>query len=223
MVDESICPFQKFCPNDVIMDKAQKGTTLFMPEQRASFVYHLHDGIIALFYMYAPGEERTHALLTPRSIFGMNSLGKMNAGERMDHVTQARAMTSIVYCKVKAEAIWNMLDNREARAEFFDLMIDRMRLMGMLTAIPFKRDIEARILTVVQVLAETIGKPISGGPIHIDNVTQDDIAAITGTTRPTVTRILGELARHGLIETGRRSIVLVDPSSLRFGELPIFR
>ena len=37
MAHEGPCFFHQFCPNDVLVFKARKGTTIFMPEQRASF------------------------------------------------------------------------------------------------------------------------------------------------------------------------------------------
>lgn len=45
--------------------------------------------------------------------------------------------------------------------------------------------------------------------------TQQDVADLTGTTRPTANRVLRQLAEEGLIELTRGSVVLVDPDGLR--------
>lgn len=45
--------------------------------------------------------------------------------------------------------------------------------------------------------------------------TQQDVADLTGTTRPTANRVLRQLAQEGLIDLSRASVVVVDADALR--------
>jgi CRP/FNR family transcriptional regulator, cyclic AMP receptor protein len=45
-------------------------------------------------------------------------------------------------------------------------------------------------------------------------VTQGDLAALTGCTRPTVNRVVADAVRSGLLRVGRGSITVIDPQRL---------
>jgi CRP/FNR family cyclic AMP-dependent transcriptional regulator len=49
----------------------------------------------------------------------------------------------------------------------------------------------------------------------IVRATHEDLAAMTGAARQTVTRVLNTWRRHGYIATGREQLMLLDPSHLR--------
>ena len=49
------------------------------------------------------------------------------------------------------------------------------------------------------------------GPVA---VTQEEIATMAGTTRPTVNRVMQDLAEAGLVELGRGRFTVVDPAAL---------
>ena len=57
-------------------------------------------------------------------------------------------------------------------------------------------------------LAERFGHPVPGGRSVRLPLTQDDIADLTGSTRESVSRALGDLSRRGLV-TGRRGSFVV--------------
>ena len=44
---------------------------------------------------------------------------------------------------------------------------------------------------------------------------QAELASLTQTTRPTVSSVLGELAKQGIVRTGRGSVAVLDRSALR--------
>ena len=53
-----------------------------------------------------------------------------------------------------------------------------------------------------------------GGPVVIP-LTQDDLAGLCGTTRPTANKVLQELADQGVVDVGRGKISILDPDGLR--------
>jgi CRP-like cAMP-binding protein len=46
-------------------------------------------------------------------------------------------------------------------------------------------------------------------------LTQDDIADLCGTTRPTVNKVLRELEEQGVVDIARGRISILDPGRLR--------
>jgi CRP/FNR family transcriptional regulator, cyclic AMP receptor protein len=50
-----------------------------------------------------------------------------------------------------------------------------------------------------------------GGPVP---VTQEDISTMAGTTRPTVNRVMQDLAEAGIIELGRGRFIVIDSTAL---------
>jgi CRP-like cAMP-binding protein len=54
-------------------------------------------------------------------------------------------------------------------------------------------------------------KVFDGGPIQLK---QDELASLAHTTRPTVSTVLNDLARAGIVATGRGSVTVLDPERL---------
>lgn len=71
---------------------------------------------------------------------------------------------------------------------------------------------EVRVLRRLVSSAELWGVLAHGGTVAL---TQDDLAELAGTTRPTVNKVLREAARAGLVRTGRARIEILDPTGLQ--------
>ena len=77
--------------------------------------------------------------------------------------------------------------------------------------------VERRIMARLVDLARTYGAPATPGgarPVLVP-ITQDDLAGMAGTTRPTTNQVLQRLADEGVLRLGRGRIELVDLESLR--------
>lgn len=214
MFEDSPCLFQERCGADTTVVKVRPGATIYLPEQRASFVYHLHSGVVGLFDISSEGQERMPVLVVPPNFIGFAAFAWMDGDRRPEHITQARAITSAVYCKTRREAVWALMDDREARAEIFNLIYSFILTIGTLTAAPFKHSTTARLLTLLHNLAERVGEVDKNGQIVIHGVSHDEIAAMIGTTRPTITRTLSKLKERGLLSTSWRSITVPNPAAL---------
>ena len=71
---------------------------------------------------------------------------------------------------------------------------------------------EVRVLRRLVTAAELWGVLAPGGTMML---TQDDLAGLAGTTRPTVNKVLRDAARAGLVRTGRARIEILDPERLK--------
>jgi CRP/FNR family transcriptional regulator, cyclic AMP receptor protein len=213
MLKTERCIFQQLLPNDTELVKAPRGKLIFMPEQNASFIYHLHEGVIGAIRTTGEGHEITD-LYVPPQLIGLIGLVDMYKDLTKTYLAEARAVTSVIYCKTRREAVWEMLDDRGARAEIFNMLVDHIIFTSRLTASPLRNDVANRVLYVLQILTRSIAKRGEDSVAAIKDITHDDIALIANTTRATVTRILSKLEKGGLITIGRRQIMVLDRKSL---------
>jgi CRP-like cAMP-binding protein len=63
---------------------------------------------------------------------------------------------------------------------------------------------EVRIAHTLLRLAGKLGSPGAGGVVIQIPLSREDLAAMTGTTPETVSRVLSRFRRAGLVESGRR-------------------
>ena len=96
-----------------------------------------------------------------------------------------------------------------------DISLGITRLMGLrrkrierrLKNLLFRSNRE-RLVHLILELAEQYGRPSEAGLELRIKLSHQDLASIIGSTRETVTVVLGELQSEGLIELGRRKIIV---------------
>lgn len=76
-------------------------------------------------------------------------------------------------------------------------------------------DTTGRVATRLVELAERYGEPTNGGLRVALPLSQDELAGWTGASREAVSKALRTLRDRGLIETGRRRVVIHDLEGLR--------
>jgi CRP-like cAMP-binding protein len=85
--------------------------------------------------------------------------------------------------------------------------------------------VEARVAGALLELAESAGVAVAGGGVRLElPLSQEDLAALAGTTRESCSAAVAALARQGLVR-GRRllGLVLTDPEGLAAGAAVGFR
>jgi CRP-like cAMP-binding protein len=66
-----------------------------------------------------------------------------------------------------------------------------------------------------------LGRVYGGDPPVVIPLIQDELAALAGTSRATVNRVLRDAERRGLVELGRGRTILVDPDGMaRLARVP---
>jgi CRP-like cAMP-binding protein len=88
--------------------------------------------------------------------------------------------------------------------------ISRIRQTETLLAIATIRRVEDRLLHLFLLLKEEMGEPVEGGTRLKVRLTHQNIANAIGTTRVTVTRLIGDFQRQGniTIDSDRQIVVL---------------
>ncbi|MEO8423182.1 MAG: Crp/Fnr family transcriptional regulator [Actinomycetota bacterium] len=90
-----------------------------------------------------------------------------------------------------------------------DLLTTRAHRAAALAADLAWLDVRSRISRRLEDLAERFGRPVEGGRLILLPLTQDEVAALTGTTRESANRALRSMAADGEIRVAARGRYVV--------------
>jgi CRP/FNR family transcriptional regulator len=167
---------------------------------------------VRLSRVYESGEEITVALLRENSLFGVLSL---LTGQRSDRFYHAVAFTRVEMVTAPATSVRRAIE-QDASVGLLLLQGLSSRILQTETMIETltHRDMSSRLVSFLLVLCRDFGVPGSEG-ITIDlRLSHQAIAEAIGSTRVTITRLLGDLRTDGLVQIDRKKITVFDPIAL---------
>ncbi len=192
-----------------IIDRSK---TIFFPGDPAERVYLIRRGAVRLSRVYETGEEITVALLRENSLFGVLSL---LTGHRSDRFYHSVAFTRVELVSAPATSVRNAIEQ--------DTSVGLLLLQGLSSRILqtetmietlTHRDMSSRLASFLLVLCRDFGVPCEKG-VTIDlKLSHQSIAEAIGSTRVTITRLLGDLKNSSLLEIERKKITIFDPIAL---------
>jgi CRP/FNR family transcriptional regulator, global nitrogen regulator len=195
-----------------VVETFDRGKTIFFPGDPAERVYFLKKGAVKLSRVYEAGEEITVALLRENSVFGVLSL---ITGNRSDRFYHAVAFTPVELISTPIEQFerslkenpdmsWLMLKGLSSRILQTEMMVETLA----------HRDMGSRLVSFLLILCRDFGMPTGSG-ITIDlRLSHQAIAEAIGSTRVTVTRLLGDLKDGELISIYKKKITVHNPIAL---------
>jgi len=190
----------------------ERGKTIFFPGDPAERVYLLKRGAVRLSRVYESGEEITVALLRENSLFGVLSL---LTGQKSDRFYHSIAFTRVDLISAPATSVRQAIE-KDARVGLLLLQGLSSRILQTETMIETltHRDMSSRLVSFLLVLCRDFGMPGTRG-ITIDlKLSHQAIAEAIGSTRVTITRLLGDLRNDGLVEIDSKRITVFDPLAL---------
>jgi len=158
------------------------------------------------------GNEIILAILGPGEIFGELAITGQNAGDEVAEIVE-----DSIICELSTEDMRQMLETNPK----FNLQITKLiglkfkKIQNRLESLYF-RSAPDRIREFIKELAtehgEKTGKE-NETAVKL-NLTHEDIAKLTATTRQTVTSVFNELEKQGIIEYSRKQILIKDIARL---------
>lgn len=190
----------------------ERGKTIFFPGDPAERVYLLVRGAVKLSRVYEAGEEITVALLRENSIFGVLSL---LTGQRSDRFYHAVAFTPVEVTSVPVEQMQKALTaNPNLAVLMLQGLSSRILQTEMMIETLAHRDMGSRLVSFLLILCRDFGIPSPEG-VTIDlKLSHQAIAEAIGSTRVTVTRLLGDLRAANMISIQKKKITVFNPISL---------
>jgi CRP-like cAMP-binding protein len=161
-------------------------------------VWIVYRGIVQIQTLDYSGNESTLGLIGPMMPFS-------RAFTDLDSY-DVYALTDVDLLRLS----WRDLQKSPALAmEMNDLLTRRLQQSEVLLTLLNKSQINERLLRFLAFLAREFGKESSGG-IRIDiRLTHQQIASMIGTTRPTVSRLLGAFKKASLLSKGSSKYLCV--------------
>lgn len=195
-----------------VVETFERGKTIFFPGDPAERVYFLLKGAVKLSRVYEAGEEITVALLRENSVFGVLSL---ITGHRSDRFYHAVAFTPVELLSVPIEQMEKALkENPDLSLVLLQGLSSRILQTEMMIETLAHRDMGSRLVSFLLILCRDFGLPTKDG-ITIDlKLSHQAIAEAIGSTRVTVTRLLGDLRQDKMISIHKKKITVHNPVTL---------
>jgi CRP-like cAMP-binding protein len=216
---ESVNLFDVLCPHKTkVMDQKhefrsfKKDQFIYIPNEEASHLYMIAQGRVKIGHYLDDGQEVVSAILTTGEIFGELALAgeekRRDFAQVMDNDTQI--------CPLSIDELKSLMkEDKELSFRLLKLVgLRLMRLERKLELLVFK-DARTRIIEFLKDAASWKGKKVGFETMIPTKLTHKDIAALTGTSRQTVTTILNELKEQNLIYFDRKKILIRDLANLK--------
>jgi CRP-like cAMP-binding protein len=183
-----------------------RATPVYLPADNSDGVLVLVEGRVKLGSFTEDGKQTILAFIEPGEMFG--ELALVSSDERGEYAETVERSTIVLIPKGEMEL---MLERHPHLSLGVTKLIGlrRKRLERRLKYLLFRSNRE-RLVHLLLELAEQYGKPTAEGVDLGIRLSHQDLANIIGSTRETVTLVLGELQSEGRLVLGRRKILLTD-------------
>lgn len=183
---------------------------VYLPNDPGHSVYLLTSGRIRLYHVTAEGKETVLAFIDPGEIFGELSLFGQSQREEF-----AEAMEKSTVVRIPGDEMQKLMSDRpEIILQVSRLMgLRRQRIERRLKALLFRSNRD-RLVYLLLELAERYGQPSPEGVKIGIRLSHQDMASMIGSTRETVTVLLGELQYARSLIVKRRQIILTNLEQL---------
>jgi CRP-like cAMP-binding protein len=215
---ESVNLYDMLCPHKVksLAEKHsfhyyKKDQFIYFPDEVANYIYMIAEGRVRIGHNLDEGKEVITAILTAGEIFGELALA---GEEKRRH--WAQAMEQTIVCPLGIQELKELMaDDKDLSFKLLKLVgLRLMKLERKLELLVFK-DARSRIIEFLKDSAAWKGKKVGYETMIATKLTHKDIAALTGTSRQTVTTILNEMKEKNLINFDRRKILIRDLENLK--------
>jgi CRP-like cAMP-binding protein len=216
---EGLDIFGKFCPlklegneKAVNPESFKSGDVIYIPRQKAKYIHVIVQGRVKIGHYLDDGKEATQYILAEGEVFG--ELGLAGEEERNDFAEVLEDNTLI--CQLELEEIRElMLHDADMSLRIMKWMGRRMqKLERKIESLAF-RDARTRIIEFLKDAAAWKGTAVGTETMIKTNLTHQEIATLTATSRQTVSEVLNSLRNSDQIYFERGKILIRELESLK--------
>lgn len=187
-----------------------KGSSVYLPADEATSVLLLVEGRVRIGHLTPDGKQAILAFVEPGEIFGeMALLGEPSRAEHAETTVPSRIVS------LPIEAFESVM------AESPNLSLGVTKLIGLrrrrverrLQSLMFRSNRDRLVQLLVDLL-EQYGQPDREGTLIGIKLSHQELANIIGSTRETVTVLLGQLQLERFLRVSRQRIVVREPEKL---------
>ena len=195
-----------------ILRSIEEGEFFFFQGDPARYAYVLVSGRAKLLQTNQVGQQVNLRVIDAWQIFG--ALGAVR--EEAFYPATAQALEPSTALAIESNFLKEMMKTRpHLSTNLMQLMTGYiMEMQERYRELATER-VERRIALTVLRLARQIGKRTEGQGLRVElPLSRQDVAEASGTTVYTVSRVLADWERRGLVETGRERVVIRNPHGL---------
>jgi CRP/FNR family transcriptional regulator, cyclic AMP receptor protein len=184
--------------------------TLYAPEEKADRAYLLLKGTIKV-SVHAEKKDIIKYVVRPGALFGESFL----TGEAIRHDFAYVMDDFAEVIEIEANALLNLMRRNFAFAQaFLHFLGERLRYTEHQLENVVLKDSKSRILEYLHRMGIDHGRQIGFETLVKHNMTHQDIADLTGTSRQMVTAVLNQLKRSNVLYFNRKKILFRDLNAL---------
>ncbi|WP_038057134.1 helix-turn-helix domain-containing protein [Thermus amyloliquefaciens] len=184
------------------MKRFNRKEVVFLAGDRADTLYRLQTGLVRIVELLSDGRTLTLRHVLPGDYFGEEAL----EGKRYRYA--AEAMTEVV-----VEGLDPRTMSHEALHQVVRNLARQMRRVQAYETHLQTGELRARIARYLLFLADTPASYRDERGLYV-TASHEEIADATASTRESVSKILSDLRREGLIDTAYRKVYLLDLKAL---------
>ncbi len=181
-----------------------KDTVVFFENEEGDFFFTILEGRIKVTILGDDGREVILSVLGPGDFFGEMAL--LDNEPRSATAIAVEESELLSLHRTDFQSVLN--DNRSITSALIRVLSARLRRANHQISTLALLDVYGRVARVIVDMAREEGKRLRDGRIAFRRATHQEIANRIGTTRETVTRMLKDLERQGLIHVEGKEIVV---------------
>jgi CRP/FNR family cyclic AMP-dependent transcriptional regulator len=176
-----------------------RGEFIYMPGDRADYVYILRHGRVKLSVLSESGKEIAIDIIQPGEIFGEFALVDESLRSNM-----VQALDDILMWIFPKSSFTHLLSTQPKLAlSYIRLVGDRRRRMEKKLSDITSKAGSGRVCELLHELSTNVVEGETTNTDHLVPLTHHDVASLIGAARQTTTTVLNDLERRGIIELGR--------------------
>ena len=197
----------------VVMQHVPKKEVLYFENEFSDCVYILKEGKVKIYRKAPNGKEIVFNIMRPGELFGELGITGQQEREEVAEVIE----DAVVYIIPLKDMLLLMEYIPSLNREILKRLGNRVKkVQARLESLIYKNAKE-RISSLIREIAQEHGRPIAGNPVHIEvklGLTYADIAKLTATCRQTVSALLKDFEKQGIIKYDRSRVYIKDISLL---------
>jgi len=188
-----------------------KKSLIYMPNDEADAVLLLAQGRVKICNFTSDGKQAVFTLIEPGEVFG--ELAAIDVGQREEY---AEAIDESLVVLIPHGVVHDLMQSHPQVSVSISRLLGLRRklLQRRLSNLMFRSNRERLILLLLE-FAERYGATTTDGVRINLSLSHQELANLIGSTRESVTVSLGELQSAGLLEHGRRRIVLKKVAAMK--------
>lgn len=182
----------------------KKGRIIVHQDEKGSIFFVMESGLAKVTMTGKEGKEITLSYIKPGEFFGEMAL--LDGRPRSASVVAVE--DSVVMVLTRDEFLGYVRQNPEIGIKMLEVLSERIRYADQKIGLLTLADVQSKLVHYFIHLASRLGVPTVDGILIENRPTHEAMAAELGTTRETITRVLGDLKRNGYLKMSRKTLLL---------------